>query len=67
MTVKKLIEELSYYNPNAIVTVGDNLYNGISISISGGDGCTKLNCDFVCFDKSNKQENNESKICRKVV
>ena len=60
MTVKKLIEELSYYNPNAIVTVGDNLYNGISLSISGGDGCTKLDCDFVCFDKVNKQENNES-------
>jgi len=60
MTVKKLIEELSYYNPNALITVGDNLYNGISISISGGDGCTKLNCDFVCFDESNKQENNES-------
>lgn len=34
MTVKKLIEELSYYNPNALITVGDNLYNGISISIS---------------------------------
>lgn len=65
MTVKKLIEELSYYNPNAIFTVGDNLNNGISITISGGDGCTKLDCDFVCFDKSNKQENNESKISQK--
>ena len=60
MTVKKLIEELSYYNPNALIIVGDNLCNGISISISGDDGCTKLNCDFVCFNKSNKQENNES-------
>ena len=33
MKVKELIEELKNYNPEAILTVGDNFYNGIQISI----------------------------------
>ena len=51
MKVKELIEELKNYNPEAILTVGDNFYNGIQISYSCGDGGTKSNAHFVCFDK----------------
>lgn len=59
MKVKELIEELKNYNPEAILTVGDNFYNGIQISYSCGDGGTKSNAHFVCFDKENITGNNE--------
>ncbi len=59
MKVKELIEELKNYNPEAILTVGDNFYNGIHISYSSGDGGTKSDALFVCFDKENSTKNNE--------
>jgi hypothetical protein len=59
MTVKELINELMQYDQNAEVTVGDNFYNGISISYGYAEGCTKEHCEFVCFDK--KQDNNKEK------
>ena len=49
--VKELIEFLSTCNPEAIVTVGDNFNNGISVSFGCSEGCTKENCEYVCFDK----------------
>ena len=60
MKVKELIKELKNYNPDAVLTVGDNFYNGISISFGYTEGCTKLNCQFVCFDKENRVEDNEN-------
>lgn len=59
MKVKELIEELKNYNPEAILTVGDSFYNGIYISYSSGDGGTKSDALFVCFDKENSTKNNE--------
>lgn len=54
MKVKELIEELKTYNQEAELTVGDNFYNGISISYGGGgEGETKEDCKFVCFDTLN--------------
>ena len=41
MKVKELIEELKKYNQEAVLTVGDNFYNGISIGYAGSDGSTK--------------------------
>ena len=35
-------------------------YNGIQISYSCGDGGTKSNAHFVCFDKENITENKEN-------
>ena len=55
MKVKELIEELKKYNQEAILTVGDNFYNGISIGYAGSDS-TKETCDFVCFDAQNNTE-----------
>lgn len=60
MKVKELIEELKNYNPEAILTVGDNFDNGFHISYSGGDGGTKSDALFVCFDKENIIGNNEN-------
>ena len=60
MKVKELIEESKNCNPEAILTVGDNFYNGIQISYSGGDGGTKSDALFVCFD----EENNAKKIMK---
>lgn len=60
MKVKELIEELKNYNPEATLTVGDNFYNGIHISYSGGDGGTKSEALFVCFDEENNTKNNEN-------
>lgn len=60
MKVKELIEELKNYNTEAILTVGDSFYNGIHISYSSsGDGGTKSDALFVCFDKENSTKNNE--------
>lgn len=56
MKVKELIEELKKYNQEAILTVGDNFDNGISIGYAGSDGSTKETCDFVCFDAQNNTE-----------
>lgn len=56
MKVKELIEELKKYNQEAVITVGDNFYNGISIGYAGSDGSTKETCDFVCFDSQNNTE-----------
>lgn len=56
MKVKELIEELKKYNQEAILTVGDNFYNGISIGYAGSDGCREETCDFVCFDAQNNTE-----------
>ncbi|MBP5694837.1 MAG: hypothetical protein J6X03_05330 [Bacilli bacterium] len=40
------------------MTVGDNFYNGISISYGGGgEGETMTNCKFVCFDVSDNLSN----------
>lgn len=50
MKVKELIEKLKKCNPEAELTVGDNFYNGISISYGYSDGCTEENCEYVCFD-----------------
>ena len=53
MKVKELIEKLKEYNQEAELTVGDKFYNGISISFGGGgEGETKQNCSFVCFDSA---------------
>lgn len=60
MKVKELIEELKNYNTEATLTVGDNFYNGIHISYSGGDGGTKSDALFVCFDEENNTKNNEN-------
>ena len=57
MKVKELIEELKKYNQEAVLTVGDNFHNGISIGYAGSDGSTKETCDFVCFDVQNNTEN----------
>ena len=57
MKVKELIEELKTYNQDAEITVGDNFYNGISISFGGGaEGETKADCRFVCFDPQNSDK-----------
>jgi len=63
MIVEELIEILKEYNPNATLTVGDNFYNGLSISYGGGgEGETKKTCKFVCFDIENENKNQENKI-----
>ena len=56
MKVKELIKELKKYNQEAIITIGDNFYNGIGIGYAGSDGSTKETCDFVCFDSQNNSE-----------
>ena len=56
MKVKELIEELKKYNQEAVITVGDNFHNGISIGYAGSDGSTEETCDFVCFDSQNNTE-----------
>ena len=56
MKVKELIEELKKYNQEAVLTVGDNFDNGISIGYAGSDGSTEETCDFVCFDSQNNSE-----------
>ena len=51
MKVKELIEKLQSYNQDAKVT-GVFDYKGyplLSIGVSGGDGCTKENCDEATF------------------
>ena len=67
ITVKELIEFLSSCNKDAIITVGDNLNNGVSLSISGGDGCTKENCDYVCFDTAIEKQKPETTNIRLLV
>ena len=53
MKVKELIEKLKDFNPEAELTVGDNFYNGISISWGYGENCEKHKCKYVCFDIDN--------------
>lgn len=53
MKVKNLIEYLKEFNPEAELTVGDNFYNGISISWGCSEGCEKHNCKYVCFNAEN--------------
>ena len=60
MKVKELIEELKEFNPEAELTVGDNFYNGISISWGFSENGKKNNCEYVCFDIYNPV-NNEKK------
>lgn len=47
MTVRELIKELLDYNQDAIVFVGDNIYNTPELCFGGSDGCTKKNCEDV--------------------
>ena len=46
-TVKDLIDALGKFNPEAKVYAGDNLYNRISLSYGGCDGCGKEDCSDV--------------------
>lgn len=50
ITVKELIDFLETCDKSAIVTVGDNFYNGISISCGYSEGCKYDKCEFICFD-----------------
>ena len=69
MKVKELIEKLKDYNQDA-EAVGVFNYTGyhlISLGASGGDGCTKKNCDEVTFhftndkgETSNEEETSET-------
>ena len=47
MTVRELIKELLDYNQDAIVFVGDNLYNTPELTYGSAEGCTKKNCEDV--------------------
>ena len=47
------------FNPEAELAVGDNFYNGISISWGCREGCEKHNCEYVCFNVENV--NNQEK------
>ena len=54
MTVRELIKELEGYNPDAKLTVGDNVDNGISIGWGGdAESSMKEACKYVCFDVAN--------------
>ena len=59
MTVAEFIWELSAFNPNAKVCIGDNFNNRVSLGWSGGDGCTRGNCEYLWLNiegQENKEE-----------
>lgn len=49
-TVKDLIIALLDYNQEAKVCIGNNFYNRVALGWSGGDGCKKKNCQYLCLD-----------------
>lgn len=50
MKVKKLIEKLNEYNPNATVEICVNgMPQEFEICYGGSEGCTKSSCDEVVF------------------
>ena len=57
--VRDLIAFLEKCNQNALVTVGDNFYNGISVTCGCAEGCTYEKCEFICFSPCNCKENRE--------
>ena len=60
MKVKELIEILESYNQNADIEGVFN-YTGyplMLIGFTGGDGCTKDNCDGVLFHFTNDSSEN---------
>lgn len=59
MTVAEFIWELSAFNPNAKVCIGDNFNNRVSLGWSGGDGCTRWNCEYVCLDIEGQEDKEE--------
>lgn len=58
MTVGEFIYELQKFNPKAKVCVGDNFNNRVSIGWGYSEGCSKKNCEYVCLDVA-ETENNE--------
>lgn len=61
-TVRELIKALTDFNPDAKVYIGDNLYNHVTISWGGEEGCTKENCDSVGFHFENEENCEQSSI-----
>ena len=55
-TVSELIEYLKEFNPDAKVCIGDTFSGKLDVGWSGGDGCTKQDCMYVCFDEKGKEE-----------
>lgn len=51
-TVKDLITALLDFNMDAKVCIGDNFENRVSLGWSGGEGCKKKDCQYVCLDLS---------------
>ena len=49
-TVKDLITALLEFNMDAKVCGGDNFGNRISLGWSGGEGCAKKDCEYLCID-----------------
>ena len=58
LTVSDLISELENFNPNAIVCIGDNFNNRVSLSWSSiGEGeCCKENCLYVGLNVENEKD-----------
>ena len=49
-TVKDLITALLDYNQDATVCIGNNFDNRVALGWSGGDGCKKKDCQYLCLD-----------------
>ena len=56
VTVLDLIRELLQFNPRATVCIGDNFNNRVSLGWSGGEGCDKGHCSYVCLDEANEEK-----------
>ena len=56
-TVRELIKALEEFNPDALVFVGDNLNNHVSLMWGGYDDCTKENCQDVGITSENEKNN----------
>ena len=57
-TVRDLMKALEEFNPDATVCIGDNFGNRVELGWSGGEGCAKKDCKYLCLDIMG-QENNE--------
>lgn len=49
-TVKDLITALLDYNQDAKVCIGNNFNNRVALGWSGGEGCKKKDCQYLCLD-----------------
>ena len=64
VTVKDLIKELLDFNPDAIVQIGDNFENRVALGWSGGEGCAKKDCQYLCLDIAGNEKDEVAESMR---